>query len=76
MEKIVKALNISLEAITELESGASINIVANIFDNSSVVLNWQPTFKPIYKIIELYDKLLETKKEKIKLLENILREKK
>lgn len=73
---MVKALNISLEAITELESGASINIAANTFDNSSAVLNWQPTFNPIYKIVELYDKLLETEKEKIKLLETILREKK
>lgn len=76
LEKIAKALNIPLEAITELESGASINIVANTFDNFSSAVNWQPTFNPIDKIVELYDKLLETEKEKIKLLEDILREKK
>ena len=56
LAKIAEALNIPVEAITEMEEGASINIVANTFDNQSSAVNWCPTFNPIDKIVELYDK--------------------
>lgn len=75
LEKIAKALNIPVEAITEMEESATINIVANTFDNQSI-FNWCPTFNPIDKIIELYEKLLEAEKEKVALLQDVLRDKK
>lgn len=53
LEKIAKVLSIPVEAITEIEDGASINIVANTFDNQSSAVNWCPTFNPIDKIVEL-----------------------
>lgn len=74
--KLAKALDIPIEAITELNDGASINIVANTFDNYSSAVNWQPTFNPMDKIVELYDKLLQTEKEKVAMLEEILKGKK
>lgn len=76
LEKLAKALDIPVEAITELGQDASINIVANKFDNYSSAVNWNPTFNPIDKIVELYDKLLAAEKEKVKLLEEALRDKK
>ena len=75
LEKIAKALNIPVEAITEMEDGTSINIVANTFDNQSSAVNWCPTFNPIDKIVELYDKLLEAEKEKVAMLQEVLRDK-
>lgn len=68
--KIAKALDIPVEAITEIGEGSSISIV-NAYDNSGSI-NYSPTFNPIDKIVELYDKLLETEREKVKLLEEVL----
>lgn len=76
LEKIAKVLSIPVEAITEIEDGASINIVANTFDNQSSAVNWCPTFNPIDKIVELYDRLLQSEKEKVEILQEALKEKK
>ena len=72
LEKVAKALDIPVEAITEMENGASINIV-NAYDNSGSI-NYSPTFNPIDKIIELYDKLLESEKEKVAILQEVLKD--
>ena len=73
LEKIAKALNIPVGAITELGNDASINIV-NAYDNSGSI-NYSPTFTPLDKIVELYDKLLEAEKEKVAMLQEVLRDK-
>lgn len=81
LEKIAKVLDIPVEAITELEQGASINIV-NAYDNSGSI-NYSPTFNPIDKIVELYDekialyeRMLKDKDEAISLLHEVLKERK
>lgn len=71
LDKIAKALDIPVEAITELEQGASISIV-NAYDNSGSI-NYSPTFNPIDKIAELYERLLQSEKEKVVLLEEALK---
>lgn len=76
LEKIAKVLSIPVEAITEIEDGSSINIVANTFDNQSSAVNWCPTFNPIDKIVELYDRLLQSEKEKVEILQEALKERK
>ena len=76
LEKIAKVLSIPVEAITEIEDGASINIVANTFDNQSSAVNWCPPFNPIDKIVELYDRLLQSEKEKVEILQEALKERK
>lgn len=83
LEKIAKVLDVPVEAITELNDGASINIVANTFDNYSSAINWQPTFNPLDKIVELfeeknalYERMLKEKEETISLLHEVLKEKK
>ena len=75
LAKIAEALNSSVESIKERKEGASINIVANTCDNQSSAVNWCPTFNPIDKIVELYDKLLEAEKEKVAMLQEVLRDK-
>lgn len=83
LDKIAKALDIPVEAITELGQEASINIVANTFANQSSAVNWCPTFNPIEKIVELYDekivlyeRMLKDKEEAIALLHEVLKERK
>ena len=73
LERIAKALDIPVEAITELEQGTSVNIFSGSWSDYSVAQNNNPTFNPIDKIVELYDKLLEAEKEKVKLLEEVLK---
>ncbi len=73
LEKIAKALDIPVEAITELNAGTAINIISStLHDNSGSIIN-QPTFNPIDKIVELYDKLLQSEKEKVIMLEEVLK---
>lgn len=81
LEKIAKALDIPVEAITEMEEGTSINIVANTFDNHSSAVNWCPTFNPLDKIVELYDeknalyeRMLKEKDSVIELLQEIVKD--
>ncbi len=83
LDKIAKALDIPVEAITELEQGTAINIVANTFDNQSSAVNWCPTFNPLDKVVELYDekialyeRMLKEKDEAISLLHEVLKDKK
>lgn len=83
LEKIAKALDIPVEAITEMEEGTSINIVANTFDNYSSAVNWCPTFNPLDKVVELYEeknalyeRMLKEKDSVIELLQEVMKEKK
>lgn len=79
LEKIVKVLDIPMEAITELEQGTAINIFSGTFTDfkdNAAIFNLHPTFNPIDKIVELYEKLLQAEKEKITLLQEVLRDKK
>jgi len=76
LAKIAKALDIPVEAITELGDDAAINIVANNFHDSSSALQYKCSFNPIDKIIELYEKLLLAEKEKVSLLQEVLKDKK
>ncbi|MCD8031359.1 MAG: helix-turn-helix transcriptional regulator [Bacteroides sp.] len=71
LDKIAKTLEIPVEALTELEQAATINIV-NAYDNSGSI-NYSPTFNPIDKIVELYDKLLQAEKDKVEMLQEVLK---
>jgi transcriptional regulator with XRE-family HTH domain len=74
LEKIANALDIPIEAITELEEGTAINII-NAHDNQSII-NYYPSFNPIDKVVELYEKLLKSEQEKVALLQEALKDKK
>lgn len=73
LKKISKALDIPVEAITEVEEGNSINIVSNTFDNGAITTMpygyTQPIFNPIEKIVELYERLLQAEKDKVAMLQ-------
>ena len=67
LDKIASALEVPIEAITELDSSTSINIYSGTW-NDHATANYNPTFNPIDKIVELYN-------EKITLYERMLKEK-
>ncbi len=83
LEKFAKALDVSIELIKDLEEDPiTITIENNTFENKdgnniAYLENDYSTntYNPVDKIIELCEKLLEADKEKIALLEKLLKEK-
>ncbi len=81
LEKVAKALGVSVEGIKNFNEEAVLNIISNTFtsnDTSTLnAINFQPNFNPIEKIVQLYDekialleRLLQSEREKVELLKN------
>lgn len=78
LEKVAKVLGVSVEAIKNYSDEAVFNIISNTFhntssDNSTLIassLNYQPTFNTIEKIVDLYERLLASEREKVEILKN------
>lgn len=70
LQQISDALKIPVEAIRNFNEEQAVNIIANTFDNGSILngINHNPTFHPIDKLIQLHE-------EKIALYERMLKEK-
>lgn len=69
---VAKALKVPEDALKTFDDESAINIISNTFhntssDNSTLIasgLNYQPTFNTIEKIVELYERLLTSEREK------------
>jgi transcriptional regulator with XRE-family HTH domain len=75
LERVAKALNVNSNAIKTLNEEAVYNFINNFNDNSvnnGPLNNHYCSFNPIDKIIELYDALVRSEREKIDLLQKIL----
>ncbi|MBS7231660.1 helix-turn-helix transcriptional regulator [Flavobacterium psychroterrae] len=83
---VAKALGVSVEALKNFSDEAAINYFNNFYDNSigggNGTFNNQCTFNPLDKLIEsydenkkLYERLLESEKEKNAYLEKFLKDK-
>lgn len=75
IEKIAQALDIPEEAITEVGEGTSINIFTGTWQDNAASQNYNPTFNPLEKVVELYERLLKAEQEKVAMLQAIIREK-
>jgi transcriptional regulator with XRE-family HTH domain len=65
LEKIAGILGVSAEAVRNFSEEAVFNIIGNTYHDNSSSLNYQCSFNPIDKIVELYN-------EKVALLERLL----
>ena len=73
LDKVAKAMGITADAIRNFNEEATITIIAStLHDNAGSVFN-NPTFNPVDKIVELYERML---KEKNELIDKLLKEKK
>lgn len=82
--EIAKALGVSVEAIKNFSEEAIFNNIANFYDNSSnngaaASVNNHCTFNPLDKVVELfeekeklYERLLQSEKDKVTYLEKLL----
>jgi len=75
IEKIAQALDIPEEAITELGEATSINIFSGIWQDNANCQNYNPTFNPLEKVVELYERLLKAEQEKVAMLQEVLKDK-
>lgn len=80
LERIAKVLKVPVDAIKNFDEQAAINIISTNFtshDHSTMNgVNYYPTFNPIDKVVELYERMLKDKNEMIDRLEALLKEKK
>lgn len=76
IEKIAKVLKVTPESIKTFSEESVINIISNTFtsnDTSTLhAVNYYPTFNALEKVIELYNALLKSEREKIALLEKMI----
>lgn len=80
LEQVAKLLKVPADAIKNFDEDAAINVISNTFtshDTSTLnAINHYCTFNPIDKIVELYDALVKSEKEKNELLQKLLDERK
>ncbi|TWP22888.1 XRE family transcriptional regulator [Apibacter muscae] len=80
LQQISGVLKIPVEAFQSFDEEKAINIIANTFHDSAVAntfsdsaqVNFKCTFNPFDKVMELFERLLESEKEKTKLMKDIL----
>jgi len=79
LSKIAEALGVSVEGIKNFNEETVLNIISNTFtsnDSSTInAINVQPTFNPLNKVVELYERLLQAEKDKVEFLEGMLKNK-
>ena len=73
LDKIANALGVSVSVIKNFDDEKAINLFNNIYNNqfheNAVGFIYQQ-FNPIEKVIELYERLLASEREKVELLKN------
>jgi len=83
LQQIAKALGVTVDTIKNFNEEATINYIqynyegsnkdaGNVSTGNLSIDNQTFNFNPIEKIVELYDKLLESEKEKVALLQSLL----
>lgn len=81
LRQVAEILKVPVEAIKNFSEDSVLNIISNTFtstDTSTLnAINYQPTFHPIDKVIELfeenkklYEQLLASEREKVEILKN------
>lgn len=73
LEKVAKALGTTPEAVRHFSEESIFNNMNNTFHDNSILnnSNYQCTFNPIDKVVELYERLLKSEQEKVELLRKL-----
>jgi len=76
LEQVAKILKVPASAIKSFDEDSVINIVTNTVNNNDNAtgnhLNYYPTFNPLDKVMELFECLLASEREKVELMKEIL----
>ena len=79
LAQVSKILKVPVEAFENFSEEQAINVISNIINNNDnatmtnpAVFNYQPSFNPIDKMVELYERMLKEKNEMIEKLERFI----
>ena len=75
IQKIAQALKVPAEAIKNMTDEATVNFINNFNDNAvnhGTNTNYNCTFNPLDKVVELYERMLKSEKEKNEFLKKLL----
>lgn len=73
LEKIASVLKVPVEAIKNFDEEKAIYNIQNNYDSATSNVNYQ--FNAVDKIVELYEALVRSEREKVDMLEKILNKK-
>ncbi|MGE6356180.1 helix-turn-helix domain-containing protein [Flavobacterium sp. NPDC079362] len=79
--QIAKVLGVTIEAIENFTEESVFNFFNNFYDNSANngaqgnTTNNHCNFNPLDKVVELYERLVQSEKEKVEYLEKLMKEK-
>jgi hypothetical protein len=76
--EVAKALGVSVEAIKNFSEEAVLNIIGNTYHDNGIVnagTNYNCTFNPLDKVVELHERLVQAEKDKVEYLEKLLKAK-
>ena len=71
LQKVAEVLGVTTEVIRRFNEEALFNNINNTFNDHSALINYQ--VNPIEKITELYEQVLKSEREKVALLERLLK---
>lgn len=73
LEKVAAALGFSPEAVKNFTEDKLVFFIENMHEHATAYnYNFQCTYNPLDKVIELYERLLQLEREKVQLLNNKL----
>jgi len=77
LNAIAEVLGVTAEAIKNYSDETVLNVINNTFtsnDSSTInAINIQPNFNPLDKVVELYERLVQSEKDKVEYLEKLLK---
>ena len=75
LDEVAKALKVPVEAIKNFDEEKAINIISNTFTSNDAstlnAINYYPTFNPVDKIVELYERMIKDRDVMIEELRKI-----
>ncbi len=72
LKQVSAVLKIPVEAIENFDEEQAINVISSTFNDYAAIVNNNPVFNPIEKIMELFERLLASEREKVELMREIL----
>lgn len=75
LEKIAAVLKVPVEAIKNFDEQAAVSFISSTFNDNAVgyAATYSPTFNPIDKVVELYERMLKEKDAMIEELKGMVK---
>ncbi len=73
LDEVAKALKVPVEAIKSFSEEAAINIISSTLHDNAGSVFYNPTFNPLDKVIELYERLIKEKEAMIEELKKLMK---